>query len=151
MCNLYNTNNSCGCSVATAVGNRVLCLLFGNSCYQYNGNGCQNSASTQNSSNGCCSFWNSGCQRICRDACGCIHVNQNTCCCNGSGISSNTGTSTGSSISGCGCNRCRSNYCASTQALSSYSGDAYYARLYGLNGGCGCCGYGYNTTTTTQS
>ena len=142
MCTMYNTNTSCGCSgsVATSVGNRVLWLLFGNGCY----NTCQNNTTQQNvTTNGC--SWDCGYQRICRDACGCIHVNQQGCC-NG-GVVTNTPTNTQPVGNGC---RCHTPCCVGAQPLSSLTGDAYYARLYGTNAGCGCCGYNFNTTTTTQ-
>lgn len=136
MCNMYNTNTSrcscgCGCSsLATAIGNRVLNCLF-------------NTDNVGNSCNNCCcngSLWNSGYQRICRDCCGNIHVNQCGCnqCWNGCSNGSTTTTTGNGNGSSC-CAVCSTG----SQTLATLSGDAYYARLYGLNTGsgrstCGC-------------
>lgn len=144
MCNMYNTNtsrSSCGCgcsSLATAIGNRVLNSLFNTD----NGNGCN---CCHNCCQNCCnngSFWNWGCQRICRDCCGNIRVNQCGCnqCWNGcSNGNSTTTTNNGNGNGNSCCAVCSTN----GQTLSTLSGDAYYARLYGLNRGsgrssCGC-------------
>ncbi len=112
-------------------------------------------------------------QRVCRDACGNIHVSQcgsstcdcccqnqcdcnHRCCCQNSCSCDNENSGNGSST-GNGQFTCLT-FCgnSATNATANASNDAngYYARQYGLypwRSGCSCSGYNYGYTTTTQT
>ena len=146
MCNTCNTgfngrsSNGCGCC---CVGASLLSALFGcGNCY-----------------NSCGSNW--GSQRVCRDSCGNLRIQQrssNSCCSNGTWNSSNcgcysSGTWNNSSYGCCsngisssvvsnGSSCCHSCACGSNTAETfPISGDGYYARQYGLTNRSGnsCC------------
>ena len=141
MCNTCNTNARC----------------CGGNGYIYNGNGWSNVLTT-NGGYGYTHTTNGGVriQQIFRDCNGCLWVrvcstcscHQNTCgCCNNNGsISGNTGN--GVNGGGYGCvTLCGalSNTLNNTATSSTIgSGDAYYARQYGLYGSNrSCCGSSY--------
>ena len=115
--------------------------------------------------NGCGGLWNTT-QRVCRDACGNLHVYNNCCPCGcqcGCGGSENTGNAqtggNGNGHYGCItlCGTLTSGTTATTASTASTTqrttcGDAYYARQYGL---CGCnrnafCGGLYNSVYTND-
>lgn len=148
MCNTCNSNGrsgaNCGCNNGCGCSNNSLFnLLFGNCC---NGCGC-----------GCNNGGTFGSQRICRDACGNLRIQQcscNSCGCNGMWNRSGCGCNGTWNRSGCGCssgllnsllnsdNSCGNHCgCGSTTAQTfSTLGDCYYARQYGLtNRSSGSC------------